>query len=296
MSRRGWILFSSQAFIWGVPYLLIAIAVESLAPPTVVAGRTGFAALLLLPVAIHRGALRPALARWRGVLAFAAIEMAGPFLLLSHAEQTLPSGMTGLLVATVPLFGALVGFLLGDRSAVGPRRLLGLGIGFAGVALVVGGSVGSTNGSITPTNVAEVLLVAVCYATAPFIAHRHLDEVPGIGMATVALGAVAAFYLPIAVVAQDGAPTARSLWALAGLTVLCTAIAFITFFALIAEVGPAKATMFTYLNPVVALGLGVVVLDERLTWGLVAGFPVVLAGCWLAASHRDEDPVLVAEP
>ena len=296
MSRRGWILFSSQAFIWGVPYLLIAIAVESLAPAAVVAGRTGFAALILLPVALHRRALRPALARWRGVLAFAAVEMAGPFLLLSHAEQTLPSGTTGLLVATVPLFGAVVGFALGDRSAVGPRRLVGLGIGFAGVALVVGGSAGSAEGAITATNVSEVLLVAVCYAIAPFIAHRHLDEVPGIGMATVALGAVAAFYTPIALLTQDGAPTARSLWALAGLTVLCTAIAFITFFALIAEVGPAKATMFTYLNPAVALTLGVLVLDEHLTWGLVAGFPIVLAGCWLAASHRDDAPLLVPEP
>lgn len=295
MSRRGWILFGAQAVIWGMPYLLIAIAVESFAPAAVVSGRTLSAAILLAPVAVRRRALRPALARWRYVLAFAAVEMAGPFLLLSHAEQTLPSGLTGLLVATVPLFGAIVAFTLGDRSALGRTRVAGLLIGLAGVALVVGSSAGG-DGAVTATAVAEVLVVAVCYAIAPFIAHRHLRDVPGVGVATCALAAVGTFYLPIALLTQHGAPTGRSIAALAALTVICTAVAFLTFFALIAEVGPAKATMFTYLNPVVALTLGVVVLGETLTAGLVLGFPVVLVGCWLAASHRPAEPVLVAEP
>ncbi|WP_421120929.1 EamA family transporter [Aquihabitans daechungensis] len=133
MSRRGWVLFSAMSVIWGLPYLLIAISVESLTPATVVAGRTGIAALLLLPLAIRDGSLRTALRFWPWVLTFAAIEMAGPFILLGHAEQTLPSGLTGLLVATVPLFGAVVSFVLGDHHALNRSRVVGLFLGLAGV-------------------------------------------------------------------------------------------------------------------------------------------------------------------
>lgn len=294
VSRRGWLLFAAMAVIWGMPYLLIKESVASFAPAAVVSGRTAVASLLLLPVAVKRGALRLALARWRPVLAFTVVEMGGPFILLSHAEQTLPSGLTGLLVATVPLFGAMTAFVLGDRMALGRLRVLGLALGLLGVALIVGGT--RATGSVTAVAVAEVLLVAVCYSIAPFIAFRHLDAVPGIGIATLALGIVGAFYLPIAITTQHGAPSGRSVASLATLTVICTAVAFVVFFALIKEVGPAKATVFTYINPVVALSLGVAVRGESLTGGLLVGFPVVLVGCWLAASHRDEGPVVVAEP
>lgn len=301
MTRRGWTLFSVQSVIWGTPYLLISIAVESLSPVSVVAGRTSIAALLLLPVALHQRALGPALERrhlpW--VLAFSAIEMAGPFLLLGHAEQTLPSGITGLLVATVPIFGAIVAFGLGDRHALSRVRIVGMAIGLAGVALVVGAASG--DGEVHLLNVAEVLLVAVCYAVAPFITYRKLDGVPGIGIATIALGAVGAVYLPLALVFEDGGVTARSAAALVGLAVLCTSIAFVTFFALIREVGPDRATLITFVNPVVALLLGFVVLGETLSAGQLLGLPLVLAGCWLATRRPagesvDEGPVLIPEP
>ena len=281
-----------MSVLWGFPYLLIKEAVATLAPASVVAGRTLLGAALLLPVALRRGALRPALARWRWVLAFGVIEMAGPFLLLSHAEQTMPSGLTGLLVSTVPLFGAVVAFAGGDRSALAPQRLLGLALGSAGVAIIVGGTIG--DGSFGLVAVAEVLVVALCYAIAPFIVAHRLDSVPGVGTATLALGAVGLAYLPVALATQDGSPSTRSLAAVGGLGVVCTAVAFVAFFALIAEVGPSRATVFTYVNPVVALTLGVVLLNEPLTWGLVVGFPVVLSGCWLAASHRAPETVVEA--
>ena len=287
-------LFGAMSVIWGLPYLLISVAVESIAPAAVVAGRTGIAALLLLPIALRQGALGPALRHWKPILAFALLEMAGPFLLLGHAEQTLPSGLTGLLVATVPLFGAVTSFLLGDRNALSRRRLLGLALGLVGVALVVGA--GTADGTVHLVNVAEVLLVAVCYSIAPFIADRRLQAVPGIGIATLALGLVALGYLPIALVVQDSTPTARSASALLALAVICTAIAFVTFFALIREVGPSRATVITFVNPVVALGLGLVVLGETLSVAQLVGLPVVLAGCWLAAARTDTGPVLVAEP
>ena len=287
-------LFGAMSVIWGLPYLLISVAVESIAPEAVVAGRTGIAALLLFPIALRQGALGPALRHWKPILAFALIEMAGPFLLLGHAEQTLPSGLTGLLVATVPLFGAITSFLLGDRTALSRRRLLGLALGMVGVALVVGA--GTADGTVRLINVAQVLLVAVCYSIAPFIADRRLQAVPGIGIATLALGMVALGYLPIALVVQDGTPTARSASALLALAVICTAIAFVTFFALIREVGPSRATVITFVNPVVALGLGLVVLGETLSPAQLVGLPVVLAGCWLAAARSESGPVLVAEP
>ena len=292
MSRRGWLLFSAMAVIWGVPYLLIKVAVEELTPATLVAARTTLAFLVLLPIALHRRALRPVLPHWRVLLVFAALEMAGPWLLLTDAEQRLPSGLTGLLVATVPLFGALVAFLLGDRTVLRASRLAGLGLGVAGVALLVGGG---EPGTVDAWSVIEVLLVAVGYASAPFLAARKLADVPTLGVVTSSIGVVAVAYLPAGIaLAPAEAPSPEVVWAVLGLAVVCTAIAFIVFFALIDEIGPARATLITFANPAVAVLLGVVVLGEDLTLGLVTGFPLVLAGCWLASQH--EEPAPTEEP
>ena len=283
MSTRGWLLFAAMALLWGIPYLFIKETVDTFTPFAMVAGRTLGGALLLLPFALHRRALRPALAKWPWVLAFGGIEMAGPFLLLGRAEQTLPSGTTGLLVATVPLVAAIIAVFRDDRSVLRPARMLGLVIGFAGVAIIVGGPalVHGVGGLIA---VGEVLLVAVCYAIAPFIVASKLSDVPSLGSVTIALGAVGLFYLPFALLVPSEPPTLRSAASLVGLAVLCTAVAFIAFFALIDEVGPARAPLFTYVNPVVAIALGALLLGEQLSTGLVIGFPLVVVGCWLAAT------------
>lgn len=286
VSRRGWTLLLVLGLVWGVPYLLIKEAVASFSPAWVVSGRTLGGALLLLPVAAWQGALRPALRHWPWVLAFGVIEMAGPFMLLSHAEQTLPSGLTGLLVSTVPLVAAVIAFGRGDRAALRPARVVGLLVGITGVALVVGGG---SDGSVTALGVAEVLLTAVMYAIAPFIVATRLADVPPLGSISLSLAAIGLGYLPVAVLTQDGAPTARSVGALVGLAVLCTAIAFVLLFALIAEVGPARAPLLTYINPVVALALGAIVLDEPITTGMAAGIPLILVGCFLA-SRRAGSP------
>ena len=156
MSRRGWLLFTAMSVIWGLPYLFIKIAVEDLDPTVVVAGRTMIAFVLLLPVALHRKALRPVLARWRWLVLFATMEMAIPWLLLTDAEQRLPSSLTGLLVATVPLFGAIAALTLGDRSVLAPRRLVGLALGVAGVGLLVG--FGGEGGTVDVRSVVQVLI------------------------------------------------------------------------------------------------------------------------------------------
>ncbi len=292
-------LFAAMALLWGIPYLFIKQVVESYSPAAMVSGRTLIGALLLLPFALRQGALRPAMKKWPWVLAFGALEMAAAFLLLGHAEQTLPSGLTGLLVATVPLFAAVIAFFIGDRSALKPLRVVGLVVGFGGVAVIVAGpglAIGSGAGLWAA---GEVLLVAVCYAIAPFIVVHKLQDVPTLGTVTVSLAAVGVFYLPVALLTQHQVPTVSSTVSLIALGVLCTAVAFVVFFALIGLVGPARAPLFTYMNPIIAIGLGVVVLGEELTIGLLIGFPLVIVGCWLAATGgvlRPQRPLDDLEP
>lgn len=292
---RAWVLFAIMAVVWGIPYLFIKIAVDSYSPAAVVAGRTLIGALLLLPFALRQKALRPAFSKIGWVLAFGAIEMAGPFLLLGHAEQTLPSGLTGLLVATVPLFAALIAFGGGDRSVLKPARAIGLVVGFAGVAIIVAGPGLAVEGGGGLVAVGEVLLVAVLYAIAPFIIATKLKDVPSLGTITLSLFAVGIFYLPIGLLTQHEVPTLDGTIALVLLGVVCTAVAFIVFFALIGRVGPVRAPLFTYVNPVVAIILGTIILGEDLTLGLLVGFPLVILGCWLAATGgtlRVRDPDL----
>jgi drug/metabolite transporter (DMT)-like permease len=285
MSAKGWWLFAAMAVLWGVPYLFIREAVDSFSPAAVVSGRTLVGALLLLPLALQRGALMPALRKWPWVLAFAAVEMGGPFFLLSHAEQTIPSGLTGLLVATVPLWATVIGFVIGSHRTIVPAKIAGLLIGFGGVAVVVAGQgMAVTDVATTLVAVSEVLATAVLYAIAPFIVATKLHDVPSLGSITLALGAVGIVYLPIALLTQHELPTVRSTVSLAALAVLCTAVAFVVFFALIAEVGPVTAPLFTYVNPLVAITLGILILGEHLTLWLLLGFPLVLIGCWVAAT------------
>lgn len=273
--------------IWGVPYLLIKVAVEHVEPPVIVFGRTSLPAVVLLLIARHTGALAPALAKWRYVLAFAAIEMMGPWFLLTNAERHVPSGLAGLLVACVPMVGAITSAILGDRSAVSGRAVAGIALGMGGVALIVGRDLGA-DGSIPWWSVIQILLVCVGYATAPFIADRRLGDVPPLGVIALSLGAVAALYAPLAWFARpEVAPPAKVWWAIVGLAVLCTGIAFLVFFMLIAEIGPARATLITFMNPAVAVVLGATVLDEKITAATLAGFVLVISGCWLATRHRE---------
>jgi len=285
VSVRGWLLYGAMAVLWGIPYLFIKEAVGSYSPAAIVAGRTLLGAAVLLPLALHRGALRPALRVWPWVLAFGAIEMAGPFLLLGHAEQTLPSGLTGLLVATVPLFAAVIALLRGDRGVLSPARTIGLGVGFAGVAVIVlGPGLAVADPDAALFAVGQVLLVALLYAIAPFLIATKLRDVPSLGTITLSLLFIGFAYLPFGLLTQHEVPTVRSTVSLIALGILCTAVAFLGFFALIREVGPVRAPLFTYVNPIVAVLLGVIVLGEALSPGLLVGFPLVILGCWLAAT------------
>ena len=251
-------------------------------PAAVVFGRTSLAAAVLLVLAGRTGAIRPALRRWRPVLIFATMEMAVPWILLATAEEHLASGLTALIIAAVPIVGTIAAFLLGDQHALRFVRIVGIGFGLGGVALLVGHDLTSDN---APPwwSVVEVLVVVVCYATAPFLADRRLADVPSLGVIAVSLSFVTLIYAPIAATSlPDKAPRINPVLAVLGLAFVCTGVAFVVFFKLIDEVGPARAGLITFVNPVVAIALGAVFLDELITAATVIGFLLVIAGCWLA--------------
>jgi drug/metabolite transporter (DMT)-like permease len=279
------LLFAAMCVIWGIPYLMIRVAVRELAPVTMVFLRTGIAAALLLPLAARRRELRPLLARWRPLLAYTAVEVALPWLLLGRAETKLTSSLTGLLLAVVPLVGALIVTLSAERARLGGRRWLGLLVGIVGV----GGIVGLDIGQINLVALGEVGLVAVCYAVGPLIVARRMSGLPALGIVAASLGLTGIVYAPLAAFNVPSTfPSAHVVESIVGLAVVCSAAAFLIFFALIKEVGPLRATVITYINPAVAAVLGVTLLDEHLTVAMVVGFALVLAGCILATGGAPE--------
>jgi len=268
LTRRGAVLFAAMCVIWGIPYLMIRVAVRELAPVTLVFLRTGLAAALLVPLAARRGELWPLLGRWRPLLAYTAIEVALPWVLLGHAETRLTSSLTGLLIAAVPLVVALIVTLSGARVRLGGRRWLGLLVGIAGVGAIVGLDVGQIN----LVALGELALVAVCYAVGPVILARRLGGLPALGIVAASLALSALLYAPLAAANWPSAfPSAHVVESVVGLAVVCSAAAFLIFFALIREVGPVRAMVFTYVNPAVAAALGVTLLSERLTPSTVDG-------------------------
>ncbi|HWG25708.1 DMT family transporter [Actinospica sp.] len=291
MTRRAWLLFAAMGVIWGIPYLMIKVVVDAgVSPGFLVFARTAIGAVLLLPVAIRQGAVRPALAQWKPVLAFAAIELGVTWYLLNSAEEKLNSSVVALLIAMVPLIGTLIAWRLGDRSVLRPVRLGGLAIGLGGVGVVVG--VNLTSGGTPAWAVGAVVLTSIGYAIAPMIADRRLSEVPGLGVTAVALTVVALAYLPFGVFdAPAHLPRFNVLASIVGLGVICTALAFICFFELIAEAGAVRATVITYVNPAVALLCGVAMLGEKLTAGIIIGFPLVLLGSYFA-TRKDRPAAL----
>jgi drug/metabolite transporter (DMT)-like permease len=295
VSRRGWALFAAMSVIWGIPYLLIKVADGGVEVPVLVLARVGIGAALLLPVAVRRQQLGTLLPHWRWLAAFAVVEIITPWLLLSEAERRLPSSTTGLLVASVPIVVVVLGRLTGGTDRLTAIRWTGLLAGLGGVALLAGPTV--AGGDVL--SVAEVLLVAVCYATGPLIASRKLGDLPPLEMTAVCLGFAAVVYAPLAALTWPSAmPSARVLAALAALAVICTAAAFPIFFKLIAEVGPARASVITYVNPAVAVALGVAVLGEQFTPAMAGAFALILGGSVLATrgGRRGSAPEPEPEP
>lgn len=288
MSRRGLALFIAMCVIWGIPYLLIKVAVDDLSPVALVFCRTALGAMLLVPIAAARGDLRPLLPRWRPMLVYTLVEIAIPWLLLSDAERRLSSSLSGLLVAAVPLIGAVLSRLTGGDERFGVTRIAGLLIGFGGVAALLGFDVGGGNLGA----VAEIGVVTVGYAIGPLLISRNLRDLPAMGVVAASLGVSAIAYAPVALTHLPAhVPSTRVLVAVAALAVVCTALAFLLFFALIAEVGPVRATVITYVNPAVAVVLGVALLGEHISAATGVGFALILLGSFLATRRSGARPV-----
>ena len=289
MSRKGLLLFLIAGIAWGIPYFFIRIAAEEFSAPMIVFARTLVGAAVLLPLAFKRDSIRPALKAWKYVVLFAIIEMMIPWSILSTAEAGTPvhinSGLAGLLIATVPFFAIFLGyFYMGDKSVFHPKTILGLVVGFIGLVLLVG--IDAFTGHVELLWVGIVMIAALGYAIAPTIIAKHAADVPSEGVMSISMAIVAivyaipAFMNPLAPGVTN--PSIDGWLSLAMLGVVCSAIAFVVFFALMKEIGSTRATLITYVNTLVAILLGVLFLNEPLTLGMMIGIPLVIVGSYFA--------------
>lgn len=282
VSRRAWAAFVTVAILWGVPYLFIRVAVLEVSPVFIAWVRLVVAAVILLPWAAYRGSLRAALARWPWVLLLGAYYMALAWTLIPIAERVIASSLTAIIIAGVPIAVTLINL---RRDQPSPLRIVGLVLGFVGVAALVGLDVG-----ITPSQlfaVGCILVVLLCYAFGPVMISRKLKGVEATatsglaaGFATVILTPIVVFQLPTRI------PSVPALLSLAALALLCSVVALVAWFFLIAEAGPARASIVIFLNPAVAVLAGVTLLHERIGLAAVAGMVLILAGSWLATTGR----------
>jgi drug/metabolite transporter (DMT)-like permease len=286
MSRRGRLLFAVMCVLWGIPYLMIKVAVAEVSAPVLVLARTAVGAAVLLPLAIRSGSLVMLRRCWPWVLAFAVLEIIGPWWLLSHAQLRLSSSITGLLIAPVPIISVVMARFIGDTERLTTTRLVGLLVGLAGIVLL---AIPNLSGG-TAVSVGELLLLALGYAAAPLVAAHRLADVPGVVLTAGCLTLAAVVYIgPAAATWPATIPSAKVLWSLAGLAVLCTALALVVFFALIREIGATRALVCLYVNPAIAVIAGVLLLGEPLTSAMVSAFAMILIGSVLATG-RDTVP------
>jgi len=294
VTRRGVILFVALGIAWGIPYLFIKVAVEELEPQMIVLARAGIAALLLIPIAVFRREIMPVLRRWKPLAVYTVVEIVLPWFFLNTAEQRLPSSTAGLLISAVPLAGVGVALLLRRAVRFAWYNWLGIAVGMAGVAALVGFDVAGSD----LIAVAQVGVVVIGYALGPAILAKWVPELPGIGVTAVSLGAAALVYIPF--VAVTGAfptqwPSTPVIVAILVLAVICSALAFVLMIALVGEIGPIRMSAITYVNPAVAIVAGAVFLSEQVTVWTIVGFTLVLSGSYLV-TKRQREPVAPAGP
>ena len=282
MSRRSYLLFVLVGFLWGIPYLLIRIAIRDFNPAFIIFIRLVIGAAILIPVALRQKSLNSALRGFKYVLFYACAEMIGPWFFITTAETKLASGLTGLLVATTPIWSTIFTSLMGDKTVWHHKRLFGLVLGFIGVAALVG--IEGITGTSALWAIGYVLIAAIGYAYAVIMITQKLPGVSGIAINAVAMATSAVVYAPFAFVERPrGSLSPEALLSLIGLGVLCTAGAFVAFFALMRDIGPARGSLVTYLNTAFAVLLGVLILSEPFTLGMAIGLPMVLVGSYFAS-------------
>lgn len=282
MSRRSWGHFLLVGFLWGIPYLFMKVAVEDLTPAAIVCGRTLIGAAMLIPFAIYQKTLRSAIAGRKDVAIYAVMEMAIPWLLITTSEKKISSGLAGLLVATVPIWATLFTAMKGDKSVLHSSRIFGIFIGFIGMIALIG--IDAIKSALDIPSVLMVIVASILYAAAVMRVTERLPGVNGIAINGLAMGITCVIYAPITVLTWPHEPiSGSSIASLIALGIFSTGFAFVFFFKLLAEIGPARSSLVTYLNTAFAVVLGILVLREPITLGVAVGLPVVLYGSYLAS-------------
>jgi len=285
MTARAWWLFAAVSVVWGIPYLFIKLAVEDMSPIWVAFGRIVVAFAVLLPYAWHKGALRGIGRHWRILLVYSVIEICLPWPLIGFGEERVSSGLAAILIAAVPLIVAVMAIRFDHEERAEGSRLVGLVVGFAGVIVLLGLDVAGRPGELL--GALAILLAAVGYACGPMIIKHRFREIDPLGPVTASMGISALVLAPFAALSTPSSvPGGEAIMSVVVLGLVCSAAGFLLFFALIHAVGPGRATVITFVNPVVAVGLGIVLLDEGIGLSAVAGLLLILAGSWLSTGGR----------
>lgn len=281
MTRRAWIAFAACSVLWGIPYFFIKVAVDELPAVFVAWARIALAAAILLPVAWRQGALRGIWDRRWFIAAFALIEIAGPFTLIPLGERHLSSSLTAILIAAVPLTVALLAVRFAPQERVHGVRLVGLFVGLAGVVLLVGVDIAGRSDELI--GALCILGATLGYAAGPMIASQTLADLPPIAPVACSLSVSAVVLAPLAALSPPGGGVPFKAWgSVIVLGIACTAIALVVFFVLLTEAGPSRASIITYINPVVAVALGVAFLSESLGGAAIGGLVLILAGSYVS--------------
>jgi drug/metabolite transporter (DMT)-like permease len=286
MSRRSWLLLGLLSALWGGSYLLIKVALEDdVSPAAIVCVRTALAALVLLPLAARVGALGGLRANFAAVLVLAVVQMGGPLLLIALGEREITSSLTGILVATAPIFTFLLAFALeGEERASGPS-LAGVALGIAGVAMLLGVDVGGSGAALAGGLM--IVLASLGYGVGGWFVKRRVHDVQPVAIVGATTATVAVVMAPFAAIsAPSHTPGLAAMGSLVALGVLCTGLAFVIFYSLVSSDGPAKASLVGYIAPGFSIVYGITLLDERFTAATAAGLVLILAGSWLAAEGR----------
>jgi drug/metabolite transporter (DMT)-like permease len=274
--------FAALCIIWGLPYFFVKLAVQELSPLVIAWGRVALGTFILLPIAWKRGALRSLGQHKFALCAFALVEFAIPFSAISLGERWVSSSVTGILIATVPLWVVLLSRFFGVHEHLGPWRLAGLALGFIGVVALLG--LGTISGTLGWAGVACMLVASVGYAVGPLIIQRHLHGLDAFGpLAASLLIASVVLLVPAILASPKQVPTAAVLSSVMVLGIVCTAMAMLLMFYLVSHAGASRASLITYINPAVATLLGVWVLHEHLGLGGITAFALILLGSWLAS-------------
>jgi drug/metabolite transporter (DMT)-like permease len=285
MDRRSWTLLLVLGAIWGASYMFIKIGLRDLSPSMVAFVRVALAAVVLLPVAASQGALGGVRSRAGWLALVGAVQVAGPFVLISAGEEEISSSLAGILVASVPLFTALLAIWVDHEERSQGLRLGGVLIGFGGVGLLLGVDLGGSGAALVGG--LAVVLASLGYAIGGLLVKHRLAGVAPLGMSAAVTAASSIFLLPPALLtAPEAAPGLGPAAAVAALGVLGTGIAFIILYGLIASIGPARAWLVTYIAPGFAVVYGAILLSEEVTVATLAGLALILSGSWLAAEGR----------